>query len=556
MIFFRLWVILCLTIFTAFNVQAQVGDPIFKEDFSSGTAQIGPALNDPNFFTTYTYMPATPEDGSYTIANSTSGMYTGAWLVTGDHTGNPGGYMMVAGANGTPDVFYKRTVTGLCPNTQYQFSAYLLNLMQFDGIKPNVTFEVITSQGPPKSKNTGFIDNGLGWQQYSITFTTPPTGGDITLQMTNSSLKGYGNDIALDDITFSPYGPTLKPAINNSSAPASNCSADNAIYQLGVTIDPAGFHYTDAAYQWQVGNGINWVDIPGATNTSYQLHQPTVAGAYQYRLVSAEAVNITSAQCRVASAPVTLTIKPTPVAQASVSGSTTICYGENINLEASGGGTYNWTGPNEFTNTQQNPTISNAIEAMTGQYQVMVTTAGCPAWATVAVHVNPKVTVAAGPDREILHGQSVQLNGVATGEGITYHWTPSRYLSNPDILNPIATPEADIIYTLHVISAAPCATEIDSQIAISVYDKIVVPNTFSPNNDGVNDTWKIAALDTFPNSIIQVFNRYGTLVFESKGYPQPWDGTSKNGKLSTGTYFYRIDLKNGKVYSGWVLLVD
>ncbi|WP_162842682.1 gliding motility-associated C-terminal domain-containing protein [Mucilaginibacter pineti] len=541
--------------FTALTVQAQVGDPIFKEDFGSGTAQIGPEISDPNFYTTYTYVPTTPQDGSYTIANSTSGMYTGAWLVTGDHTGNPGGYMMVAGANGSPDVFYKRTVTGLCPNTQYQFSAYLLNLMQFDGIKPNVTFTVTTSLGT-FTKNTGFIDNGLGWQPYSITFTTPPTGGNITLQMTNSSSSGYGNDIALDDITFSPYGPTLKPGINNSSAPVSSCSAADNTYQLGVTIDPSGFHYTDPAYQWQVGNSTGWADIPGAINSTYQLHQPTAAGVYQYRLVSAEAANITSAQCRVASAPVTLTIKSTPIAQASVSGLSTICYGDNINLMASGGDTYNWTGPNEFTTSQQNPIIGNATEAMTGQYRVMVTTAGCPAWATVTLHINPKVTVAAGPNRQILHGQSVQLNGMATGEGITYHWTPSRYLSNPDILNPIATPEADITYTLHVISAAPCAMEIDSMVTISVYDKIVVPNTFSPNNDGVNDTWKIAALDTFPNSITQVFSRYGTLVFESKGYPRPWDGTSKNGKLSTGTYFYRIDLKNGKVYSGWVLLVD
>lgn len=549
-----LLIVFYLITLTALHVQAQAGDPIFTEDFGSGTAQIGPEITDPDFFTTYTYMATTPGDGFYTIASSTQGMYTGAWQVITDHTGNPGGYMMVAGANGSPDVFYKRVVKGLCPNTTYQFSAYLRNLMQVDGIEPNVLFKVITTGGE-FTNPTGFIPPGLGWQQYKIIFTTPATGGDITLQMTNSSSSGYGNDIALDDITFSPYGPKLTTSINNVTAPLKACSVDDKIFNLNVQVDAGEYPYTNPVYQWQVSTGTDWADIPGAITQAYQLHQPIAAGTYQYRLTSSEAVNIGSAQCQVVSAPLTLVIAPTPVASASNASSTATCYGESINLKASGGDTYKWTGPNGYTADGPNPIINNATEAMTGEYQVMVTTGDCPAWASVNVQVNAKVTAGAGPDREIIHGQSIQLNGQATGDNITYYWTPAHYLNNPNILNPTATPETDITYTLHVISPAPCPTQIDNIVNIKVYDNIVISNTFSPNSDGINDTWQIAALDTYPNSSVQVYDRYGALVFQSKGYPRPWDGSSKNGKLSAGTYFYRIDLKNGTIYSGWVLLM-
>ncbi|XHR98353.1 gliding motility-associated C-terminal domain-containing protein [Mucilaginibacter sp. UC70_90] len=52
-----------------------------------------------------------------------------------------------------------------------------------------------------------------------------------------------------------------------------------------------------------------------------------------------------------------------------------------------------------------------------------------------------------------------------------------------------------------------------------------MPNTFTPNGDGVNDTWAIEALNTYPTSTTQVFNRYGGLVFKSTGYPEAWDGS-------------------------------
>jgi gliding motility-associated-like protein len=85
---------------------------------------------------------------------------------------------------------------------------------------------------------------------------------------------------------------------------------------------------------------------------------------------------------------------------------------------------------------------------------------------------------------------------------------------------------------------------------------IVIPNTFTPNADGINDIWAISGLDSYPQSTTQVFNRYGSLVFQSQGYPKAWDGTKNGALLPFGTYYYKIDLKNGTIFSGWVLILN
>ena len=76
-----------------------------------------------------------------------------------------------------------------------------------------------------------------------------------------------------------------------------------------------------------------------------------------------------------------------------------------------------------------------------------------------------------------------------------------------------------------------------------VYKGIFIPNAFSPNGDGTNDTWNIPALGAYPNFEMSVYNRYGQLVFQSKNTNRPWDGTFKGKPSPSGAYAYFIDLK-------------
>jgi gliding motility-associated-like protein len=95
------------------------------------------------------------------------------------------------------------------------------------------------------------------------------------------------------------------------------------------------------------------------------------------------------------------------------------CAGSTIQLNATGTGTYSWTGPNGFTSALQNPTIPNATTANAGVYNLTVTATGCTATATTTVVVNTVPTVNAGPDQSICQGNQVTLT--ATG-ATTYSW--------------------------------------------------------------------------------------------------------------------------------------
>ena len=85
----------------------------------------------------------------------------------------------------------------------------------------------------------------------------------------------------------------------------------------------------------------------------------------------------------------------------------------------------------------------------------------------------------------------------------------------------------------------------------------MIPNAFTPNGDGINDLWNIKSIEAYPKCIVSVYSRYGTLVYQSKGYPRSWDGTSNGSPVPTGTYYYIINLNadNSKPLTGYVAVI-
>ena len=90
-----------------------------------------------------------------------------------------------------------------------------------------------------------------------------------------------------------------------------------------------------------------------------------------------------------------------------------------------------------------------------------------------------------------------------------------------------------------------CRTSQEIKVGIHC-NEITMPNTFTPNGDGINDTWRIFGLDNDPTVIIQVYNRFGNTVFSEKGNPSPWNGQHQGKKLPSGSYYYVITAKSGK----------
>ena len=102
---------------------------------------------------------------------------------------------------------------------------------------------------------------------------------------------------------------------------------------------------------------------------------------------------------------------------------------------------------------------------------------------------------------------------------------------------------------------------ISSLIEIQVLD-VIINNQYSPNNDGVNDVFKIDNIQNHPNNTLRVYNRYGSIIYEKKGYDNSWDGTASVGglikrgeRLPSETYYYVLELPAiNKTLTGWLFI--
>ncbi|MEB0260241.1 MULTISPECIES: gliding motility-associated C-terminal domain-containing protein [unclassified Mucilaginibacter] len=217
-----------------------------------------------------------------------------------------------------------------------------------------------------------------------------------------------------------------------------------------------------------------------------------------------------------------------------------------------GKGTFSGPGVTDADKGVFDPAVSGA-GTFTIAYH-FVATNGCDVTVTQDIVVNPLPTVDAGDFIPLLEGESVVIKPVVTGEGLSYQWAPSAGLDNANVLNPVCSAIDNTTYTLTVTTAKGCVAYDD--VFIKVLKKPVIVSAFSPNGDGINDTWGIKYLDTYPGNTVDVYNRQGEKVYSSVGYASPWDGRFRGSALPTGTYYYIINPKNGRnVVSGSVTII-
>ncbi|WP_133158859.1 T9SS type B sorting domain-containing protein [Flavobacterium alvei] len=395
-----LYILICVFFFSELQAQlctGSLGDPVVKIDFGSGTAIHGSALG--TDITSYTYTSANfPNDGSYTVESTTN--TPGTWWTTTDHTG--GGYMMVVNASfSTTDYFYKNTVTGLCPDTTYEFAAWVMNLLRSnDTSPPDITFTIESTTGTILGTySTGSIplNSSAVWKQYGLFFTTPAGVSTVVIRMRNNKAGAApGNDIALDDITFRACGPTVTSAIqNNSNTSLDICQNDTKSYTLTGTVSSG---YSNPAYQWQssADNGLTWTDISGANSIDYTFVPSSVAGTYLFRIAVAQNANIASTSCRVVSNLITFKVGVSPEAPTftTVQPTCEVPTG-TINITTSNNTTYSIDG----TNYQSSGVFSGLAG---GDYNVTAkSVSGCVSAAQIA-HINSVASSNATPTFSVI----------------------------------------------------------------------------------------------------------------------------------------------------------
>jgi gliding motility-associated-like protein len=205
-------------------------------------------------------------------------------------------------------------------------------------------------------------------------------------------------------------------------------------------------------------------------------------------------------------------------------------------------GTFQFSGQGISSNGFFNPgAAGNGLHVIRFTFTA---TSGCTSFVERPIRVYPTPVLDAGPDRTVLEGSSIRLNATATGNQLSFAWTPVTSLDNPAILNPLASPVEDTRYLLTSISADGCRNS--DELEILVLLKPVIPNTFTPNGDGYNDQWVIRHLEKYPGAIVEVYNTMGQLLYRSVNYIKPWDGTYNGKQLPAGTYYFVIQPKNGR----------
>lgn len=381
----------------------------------------------------------------------------------------------------------------LCPNTTFSLN--------------NIDANATVCANCEDDFNFCFSGKNTVW----MTFTTNDLGGDVDVNFSNLVFEnnpGQGNGLqaAIIEATL--------PCISSSYTLISNCEANsnNAFSLMSLVLQP---------------NTTYYVIVNGAMGTSQNAEATFDVSISGTAVERNPHLSITTDK-------------------------TTVCRGENVIFEASAIDcddhlVFNWYANGvligvtvnpifEYKELADNDVISAEMVCFTQCKDTITSNA-----ITFTVY---DFLVDAGPDFYIQQGESIQLQGQTSEMNIL--WSPPYNINDPSLIKPIVNPNETTTYYLTVNNGI-CS--IVDELTVFVEDQLKVPNTFSPNGDGINDKWEILGISNFPDCGIQVFNRWGQLVFQTTGYPleKRWDGTSLGGKeLAPGSYYYVINLRDAK----------
>lgn len=304
-------------------------------------------------------------------------------------------------------------------------------------------------------------------------------------------------------------------------------------------------------YRWDFGD-------PRNTNPSVVkngIHNYRAVGPYNVKLIATSTNN-----CKDSLVRQLVTVYEQPKARFASEDS--LCIGDLLHCADSSktnNGVFNkwfWNFGNGANDTIKNPVYRYTTAAIQTITFFAQTDLGCYTdTIKKQLEVFAYPVVSAGPDLFVLDDGQKQIKATATGRIVSYTWTPSTYLSDTSILQPtIIKPQDDIYYYLAVKGRGACTSK-DTLFVVSL-TMPKPPNTFTPNGDGINDTWEIKYLDQYQGCLIEVYTANGQMVYNNVGYTKAWDGTFKGTPVPAGTYYYVIDPKNGrKKIAGFITLL-
>lgn len=371
---------------------------------------------------------------------------------------------------------------------------------------------------------------------------------DIDCRNDQSQLAANGADQYL----WAPSATLSNPLINNPVAtPATatqyivtgtavnGCSAKdtidvNVIPKASIVVSGDALICRNAPTPLFGGGGESYSWFPAATLNNNLIANPVASP----NTSTIYYVTITDANnCEYLDS-VKVNVRPDPVFSVSDPGK--VCLFDSARLTASGGDLYAWQPANGLSNTNiSNPWVTPSA---TTEYMVTITETTCNQSTTLSTKltVSPPPTVTAFKSNDIdCSSDRSQLNAVGADQ---YEWSSATTLSNPGIRNPIATPLSTTGYIVKGTDATGCTGYDTITVKVENINKggYLMPNAFTPNNDGLNDCFRIKYWGVINDLEFSIYNRWGERIFFTRDAAQCWDGTYKGVQQDGGVYVYMI----------------
>nr|WP_295867138.1 PKD domain-containing protein [uncultured Chitinophaga sp.] len=225
-----------------------------------------------------------------------------------------------------------------------------------------------------------------------------------------------------------------------------------------------------------------------------------------------------------------------------------ICSGKSMQMQSGGAYRYKWIPTTGLSNAAIPDPI--ASPATTTTYQVVgYDDIGCFTDTVLAkVTVRPSPEIKLGPDMEVAAGSVIPMPAAGSSDITQVEWTPITNLSCFNCLTPMVTPKGSTTYHVTVSNQWGCIAGDDIHIkTICNGGNIFIPNTFSPNGDGVNDVFYIRGRGMQTVRVFRLYNRWGQVMFERFGIngDDPsfgWDGRYKGTLLNPDVYVYYAEI--------------
>ena len=404
------------------------------------------------------------------------------------------------------------------------------NFINIIAATPDFPFLTLDGQAIPASANFGTVGPN---DEFSYAQIRVSTGAHTIISEACGVIAtayGYG---VVESYAYSG-GASFK-SINANPIPEGGCLNDTIYFDTNLS--PARY-----SFSWNLGDGNT------STEAAFSHFYPDL-GYYPVELIIYD-------ECLETYDTLNRDLLISLRQAVEASGDTTVCEGTAFSLSATdiASARFEWTGPNNYFSDEQFPSIWNAAPEMSGEYAVIGIVSGCATYPSYThVNVIPKPSPNLGNDT-IFCSENIFVT-LDAGNYFNFLWqdhsTDQKY-----------SVQEEGIYWVEVKDEFGCLGSDTISLKEVCPTRIYVPNTFTPNFDGTNDYFGVYGFYIISMKLT-VFDRWGSVLFESTNQDELWDGTVNGEPANNGVYVWQLQIEGyeedgttfSKVESGTVTLL-